>query len=181
MSSRASAARYARALLDVAIRESNPEQVERDLSAFGDLLSWNPELHSVLTNPAVPVSGKRGITETIAKRLNVAPPVGKLLVMLAERDRFALMPDLVSVYRERLLEHQHVVRAEVTTAIPLTKDREAQLQQRLQQVTGLRVDVTTSVDPGIIGGVIARIGSTVYDGSIATQLSRMREKLVEQS
>jgi F-type H+-transporting ATPase subunit delta len=65
----------------------------------------------------------------------------------------------------------------VTTAAPLDAAREAQLQQRLAQATGRKVEITTSVDPSIIGGVIARIGSTVYDGSIATQLEKMKEKL----
>jgi F-type H+-transporting ATPase subunit delta len=177
MPSRASAARYAKALFDVALKESDPAQAERDLSTFANLMSSNAELHGALTNPGVPVAGKRAITETLATRLNAMPPVRKLLVLLAERDRLALVPDLLAVYRERLMEHQQVVRAEVTTAAPLSPDRAAQIQQRLAQATGRRVDITTHVDPAIIGGIVARIGSTVYDGSVATQLSKIRENL----
>jgi|SRR5882672_2685754 len=177
MHSRASAARYARALFDVALKESDPAQVERDLAAFADLMSSNAELHGALTNPGVPATGKRAIVETLATRLNAASPVRKLLMLLAERDRLAIVPDLLDVYRERLMELQQVVRAEVTTATPLSADRTAQLKDRLSKATGRHVDITTTVDPAIIGGMVARIGSTVYDGSVATQLARIRESL----
>jgi F-type H+-transporting ATPase subunit delta len=179
MPSRASATRYARALFDVALKESDPAQAERDLSAFAGLMSSNPDLQSALTNPGVPVAGKRAVTETLAKRLNVVSPVAKLLVLLAERDRLALVPDMLAVYRERLMDSQQIVRAEVTTATPLSPERAAQFEQRLAQATGGRVDVTTNVNPAIIGGIVARIGSTVYDGSVATQLLKMRKILLE--
>jgi F-type H+-transporting ATPase subunit delta len=180
MNTRASAARFARALLDVVIKEANPEQVEQQLDAFVDLLGRNPDLQKALTNPAVPVAGKRGIVESLASRLEMAAPAAKLLLLLADRDRLALVPDLLAVYRERLMEYRQIVRAEVTTAAPLSPDRVAQLQQRLAQATGQRVTMTTKVDPALIGGAVARVGSTVYDGSIATQLEKLKERLAEQ-
>ena len=176
MPSRASAARYARALFDVALKESDPVRIERDLASFERLMSSNAELHGALTNPAIPAAAKHRITDTLASRLDVAAPAHKLL-LLANRDRLPLVPDLLAVYRERLMEHQQVVRAEVTTAAPLAADRLAQLQQRLADITGRKVDMTTSVDPSIIGGIVTRIGSTVYDGSLATQLAKLKEKL----
>src|SRR5581483_8116718 len=146
---------------------------------FAGLMSSNAELQATLTNPAVPVTAKREIVNTIATRLNASSPLRKLLALLAERDRLAIMPDLLDIYRERLMEHQQVVRAEVTTAAPLDATRTAQLQQRLAQATGRKVDMTTTVDPSIIGGAITRIGGTVYDGSLATQLQKMRERLAQ--
>jgi F-type H+-transporting ATPase subunit delta len=77
------------------------------------------------------------------------------------------------------MEHQRVVRAEVTTAVPLSQERAAQLQQRLASATGRAVTMTTKVDASIIGGVITRIGSTVYDGSVAAQLAKVKDRLVE--
>ena len=177
MPSRASAARYARALFDVALKESDPVQIERDISSFAQLLAQNAELHNALTNPAIPASSKRQIVDVLAKRLTMASPAHKLLLLLADRDRLAVMPELLDIYRERLMEHQQVVRAEVTTAAPLSADRVAQLQKKLADITGRKVDMTTTVDPSIIGGVVTRIGSTVYDGSIASQLAKLREKL----
>ena len=181
MTSRAAAARYARALLDVVLNENgNPEQVERELTQFADLIAGNRELQSVLVNPAVPVSGKRGVMKELTGRVTLSSPVAKLLLMLADRDRLALLPDLLAVYRERLMDYQKVVRAEVTTAMPLGDAHAARLQQKLAEVTGRRVMMTTSVDPGLIGGVVARIGGTVYDGSVATQLETVKRKLLQQ-
>jgi F-type H+-transporting ATPase subunit delta len=177
MPSRASAARYARALFDVALKESDPVLVERDLTGFAGLMSQNEELHGALTNPAIPVSAKHQIVDTLAMRLNMAKPAHKLLLLLADRDRLTMMTDLLDVYRERLMEHQQIVRAEVTTAAPLGPDRIAQLQTKLAEMTGRKVEMRTKVDPSIIGGVVTRIGGTVYDGSLATQLAKLRDKL----
>ncbi len=180
MSARTSATRYARALLDVAIKEGDPQQAERDLALFAGLLAEHKDLREVLTNPVVGASAKRAVTGALVTRLGFTGPVAKLLLMLADRDRVGLLPMLLTVYRDRLLDHQKVVRADVTTATPLSDDRAAQLRAHLSAVTGRTVTMTTHVDPSLIGGVIARIGSTVYDGSIATQLSKMRDTFLEQ-
>jgi len=177
MPSRASATRYARALFDVALKESDPVRIERDLASFAGLMSSSAELSGALTNPAVPAAAKRRIADALAGRLEVAAPTRKLLLLLADRERLGLVPDLLEVYRTRLLEHQQVVRAEVTTAAPLAPERAAQLQKKLADITGLKVEMTTSVDPAIIGGVVTRIGSTVYDGSLASQLARLKARL----
>lgn len=177
MSTRASAGRYARALLDVVIKEGDPEQVEQELTALADLFAGNPELQKVLTSPAVSVTAKRGIVESLVSRAAPSPMLARLMLMLAERDRLALLPELAASYRERLMEHRRIVRADVTTAVPLSPEQVAQFEQRLAAATGGRVTLTTAVDPSLIGGAVARVGGTVYDGSIATQLARMRERL----
>lgn len=181
MSDRGSATRYARALLDVVLGEGSPEDVEKELTAVAGLFDRHPDLQRVLTNPVVPTSGKQAVTRELAERLALSSPVAKLMLMLAERDRLALLPDVLFVYRERLLDHQKVVRAEVTTAVPLPPDRAAALEARLSKVTSRRVTVTATVDASIIGGVVARIGSTVYDGSVATQLAKMQQRLLARS
>ena len=180
MSTRASAARYARALLDVVIQEDDPEQVEQELSAWADLCAGNPELQKALTDPAVPLAAKRGVVEAIVSRMTPSPALGKLMLMLADRNRLALLPELAASYRERLMEYRQVVRADVTTAVPLPPDQAAQFEQRLAAATGRRITMTTRVDASLIGGAVARVGSTVYDGSIATKLTKMRERLEEQ-
>ncbi|HKH71413.1 MAG TPA: ATP synthase F1 subunit delta [Vicinamibacterales bacterium] len=174
---RSSAARYARALLDVAIKESDPERAEQELAAFVDLVRTNPDLQRTLANPVVSAADKRAIVQQILERLSPTTPVGKLVLLLASRSRLALLPDLLDVYRERLMEHRSVLRAEVTTAVPLSQERAAQLQQRLANATGRTVTMTTNVDASIIGGVVTRIGSTVYDGSVATRLAKVRDRL----
>ena len=179
MSNQASANRYAKALLDVAIKEADPVKVEQDLGAFAELFATYEDLRRSLTNPVVPVHAKRAVIEQLTARLQPSAPVAKLLLLLADRDRLELLPDMVSAYRERLMDHQNVVRAEVVSTIPLAEDRANQLKQKLAAVTGRTVQLATRVDPSIVGGLVARVGTVVYDGSIATQLSKMKERLSE--
>jgi len=178
MTSRTAAHRYARALLDVGIKEkADLQAIERQLTEFVDLLAANPALERVLLNPAIPVQRKRAAVEALVARLKPAPMVGKLLVLLAERDRLGLLRDLLAGYRDRLLDHLNVVRARVTTAVALAADRTKAVERSLAAMTGRTVTVETEVDPSIIGGVVARIGSVVYDGSVMTQLKKMKERL----
>jgi len=177
MSMRASAARYARALLDVANKESDPERAEQELAAFVDLVRTNPDLERTLANPVVSAADKRAIVQQILERLKPTTPVGKLVLLLASRGRLALLPDLLDVYRERLMEYRNVLSAEVTTTAPLSPERAEQLQQRLANATGRTITLTTKVDASIIGGVVTRIGGTVYDGSVATRLAKVRDRL----
>jgi F-type H+-transporting ATPase subunit delta len=177
MTTRTSATRYARALLDVLLKESTAEQGAEDLARVSALVQQFPELQRAFTNPVIPASRKRALVAELLPKLSLSAPVGKLLLMLAERDRLVLLPDLIAVYQERLEELHKVVRAEVTSAEPLSPERLSALQTRLASATGRTVKVTTRVDPAIIGGVKAQIGSTVYDGSIATQLETFRQKL----
>lgn len=179
MTSRAAAIRYARALFDVARAEGlDLQRVDRELREFSDLVNGSETLQRALTNPAVPTPRKRAVVEALLVRAgDLLGPVAKLFLLLSERDRLVLLPDLADAYRSRLMDHQNVVRAEVVTAGPLPEDRVAALRSGLARATGRQVQLTARVDPGIIGGAVARIGSTVYDGSITRQLDKMREAL----
>lgn len=177
MSMRASAGRYARALLDVATKESDPERAGQELAAFVDLVQNNPDLQRTFANPVVSAADKRAVVQQLLDRLKPTTPTGKLVLLLATRGRLALLSDLLDVYRERLMEHRNVLSAEVTTAVALSPERSAQLQERLTAATGRVVTMTTKVDASIIGGVVTRIGSTVYDGSVATQLAKVKDRL----
>jgi F-type H+-transporting ATPase subunit delta len=178
MTSRTAARRYARALFDVAVAERlDLVEIERQLTGFADLLRGHDELERVLLNPAVPAPRKQAATTELVARAHLLPAVAKLLVLLAERDRLRLVPDLLTAYRERLLDHQQVVRAEVTTALPLPPERTAAIERGLERAVGRAVALTTRVDAGLVGGLVARIGSTVYDGSVVTQLAKLRQRL----
>ncbi len=177
MTNRTAATRYARALLDVARKEADPQAIESELSSFAALLDGSAPLHHVLTSPAVPVSKKAGLVKELVGRGGLSVVIGRLLVLLAERDRLALLPDLLDEYRRRLLDLQNVVRAEVVTAVPLPEDRVSALEQALNTMTGRTVSMRASVDPAIIGGVVTKIGSVVYDGSVRRQLEKMKETL----
>lgn len=178
MTSRAAATRYARALFDVAIKEADPPRVETELTAFAAIVQANEPLHRVLATPAIPAARKRAIVEALlAKAGPVTPVLSKILLLLADRDRLALLADLAEAYRERLRQHQQIVKAEVTTAVPLSADRRAALEKGLAKATGRTMELTATVNPAIIGGAVTRIGGTVYDGSVARQLERLRDQL----
>ncbi len=180
MSDRRDASRLARALIDVVAREkADGQAIERELRDFDRLVERHAPLAAVLTNPAVPVTRKHALVEQLLSRtVEISTITRAFLLFLAERDRLALLSDLVEAYRDRLLEHLKVVRAEVTTATPLAGDRKHAIAESLERAVGRRVEMETRVDPSIIGGVIAQIGSVVYDGSVARQLSRLKEQLV---
>jgi F-type H+-transporting ATPase subunit delta len=101
--------------------------------------------------------------------------------MLASRDRIALLPEIVDAYSGKLMDHQKVVRASVTSAAPLPGDRVKELERQLAGITGRKVVMSAAVDPAILGGLVTRIGSTVWDGSVKRQLEKIRERLVASS
>ena len=174
------AKRYARAIFDVALAEGTDlEQVADQLAGFAALVRGHEGLQRVLVNPAIPAARKRGLVQELLTRGAVLPVVSRLLLLLAERDRLVLVPDLAEAYRSRLMDHQQVVRAEVTTAAPIGEERTAALRQGLANATGRQVLLDVRVDPALVGGAVARIGSTVYDGSVTTQLEKMKQQLVE--
>lgn len=178
MSTRTSATRYAKALLDVATSDDEAAATERHLTTFVDLLATTPDLRQALLSPSVPSKGKHGVVTAVAERVGMSATAVRLLQLLATRDRLSLMPDLLAVYRERLLDRQKVVRAEVRSAVPLTTDAVTAIEARLGAVTGKNVSINAVVDPQLIGGVVATVGGTVYDGTVKTQLEKMRKQLV---
>lgn len=180
MTNRTAATRYARALLDVALQEgADLSSVESELAAFTNLFTSDDTIRKVLLNPAVPAPRKGAAVAQIAAQAKASTMIGKLLVLLAERDRLVLLPDLLAAFRSLVMDHQKVVRAEVTSAVALPPDRAQTIQARLAEVTGRTVLLSTRVDPALVGGIVARVGSTVYDGSVTTQLEKMKARLAE--
>jgi F-type H+-transporting ATPase subunit delta len=178
MTNSTAATRYARALLDVAVKEqADLDRIERELTSIVDVFRQYPALERVFLNPVVPVPRKRAAMDALTARAGVLPILAKLLGVLAERDRLVLVPVLLAAYRDRMLEYRHVVRAEVTTTTPLTPERAKSIETSLARLTGRTVALSTKVDAALIGGVVTRIGSTVYDASVMRHLERMKEKL----
>src|SRR5579862_7257719 len=108
MTKKTAAARYARALLEVAVKEGGDlQQIQDELAAFVTLLTEHPALEKVLVNPAVPVPRKVAAVAELTARAETSPMVTRLLALLADRDRLGLLPDLLTSYRDRLLDHRH--------------------------------------------------------------------------
>ena len=179
MTDRAAATRYARALLDVSLADGDPERVERELDAFAGLIDEHPMLRSVLLNPAIPAARKRGVASDILDASgDVSVIARRLLLMLGERARFGLLTELLEVFREQLLDHRQIVRARITTAAPLDDARRQAIERALAAATGRKVTIETTVDPTLVGGLVTQIGSTVYDGSVARHLGRLRHQFL---
>ena len=182
MAYRAAAKRYARALFDVCQREDALERVERDVAGFLSLLDGHAGLRQCLLSPVVPPASKRAVVaELVERSAELSPVTVRLLALLAERNRLALLPELLEVYRDRLMAHRGQVRAQLTTTTPLAGERTREIARRLEGATGRDVTVETRVDPALIGGVVVQIGSTVWDGSVARHLSRLRQRLLAEA
>lgn len=179
MTSKTAAIRYARALFDVALREHGDlARVDQEMAGVNALLDREPALKKVMLNPAVPVPRKRAAMAELTTLAGTSPIVSKLLALLAERDRLVILPDLAAAFRDRLNAHRNIVRAQITTATSLPDVQAKAIEQRLAAATGRTVTMETRVDPGILGGLVARVGGTVYDGSIARQLEKMKQRLI---
>jgi F-type H+-transporting ATPase subunit delta len=161
----------------VAVADGDPRAIERDLASVVALFDRFPPLRRALWNPAVPAARKVSVIGEILERSHCPAQLAKLLRLLAERDLLALLPDLLEAYRRRLMDHYGIVSAHVTTAVSLPEDRLRAVAAALGQATGKQVTMTTAVDPALIGGVVARVDSTVYDGSVVRQLERLKEKM----
>lgn len=182
MSLRTVARRYAGALFDVARRKGTLDAAAGQLRDFQALVKGHLELARVFDTPAVGAQKKRAILEAV---LHAAPgvdgEVGQLLRMLADRDRLALLPEIVSAFGERMRQEQRVLEAEITTAVPLPDAQRSALVAALRRATGSDLSVTERVEPAIIGGVVARVGSLVFDGSVTGQLDRLKQRLLQET
>jgi len=132
------------------------------------------------TRANVPETTRKNVVNALASKLGLGTHVTKLWVMLGGKGAIEIVPAIAAAYRERLLAHQNIVQAEVTSVIPLPPEKTKALEASLAKVTGKKVDLSVRVDPELLGGLVARIGSTVYDGSVRTQLKNLRKTLVEQ-
>lgn len=178
MTNRAAATRYARALFEVSRDSGDPERTAVDLAAFANIIEGHATLRAALLNPAISSVRKRAVVDAILARTGTAGIVKRLLLMLAERDRLGLLPAIQESYGDRLLEHLGVVRARIATATPLEPSRIESMTRTLARLTGREVKIETEVDDTLVGGVVTQIGSTVFDGSVAHHLGRLRHRFL---
>ena len=136
------------------------------------------QLRNVLLSPAVSNTKKRNVIGRFADSLPLARLIRNFLFIMVDRRRIDLLDDMADAYETALDERLGILRADVKSASPLSDRQQSDLQQELSRLSGKRVRCDFSIDPALIGGVIARIGSTVYDGSVRSQLEAMRERLV---
>jgi F-type H+-transporting ATPase subunit delta len=174
----AAARLYANALFTVASKTRREAIVGQDLSAFAQLVKDHVELKQVFDAPSVAAKQKRAVVEALlAAAGDVADEVRRLVLLMADRDRLPLVEDVSKAFATRVDVAARVIGAEVTTAVELAPEGQARLAEALGRATGRRVTVAAKVDPAILGGAVARVGGLVFDGSVATQLQRLRQRL----
>ena len=178
MASRASARRYARALFDVVAKSGDVDTALVELKTLGAAFTGHPELRKALTSPGVPLGVKQSVMRDVLALQPVSKVVARLLTLVVENDDIDEIDDIVEAFEQRVMDLHHVVRAEITSAVPLPADKVQAIEASLAAAAGSRVVVTPRVDPAILGGVVAKVGSRVYDGSIARHLARIRARLV---
>ena len=171
--------RDARALFEVAERAGAADRVGAELDALTGALASDQDVARVMSGAAIPPAKMVEVVRAVGERLGLSHTVQRLLEVLAERHQLGRLPGLAAAYRARLLDRRNILEADVTTAVALPAEQVSALAGRLSEVTGKSVRLQARVDSTIIGGVVARIGSTVYDGSVTGQLTPMRQKLVE--
>jgi F-type H+-transporting ATPase subunit delta len=175
------AERYAKALADVILAsgsDADARQALTELRAFEAMVKSSTDLRNVLMSPAVSPSRKRAVVSRFSPIVPLSPLVRNFLFVVLDRRRADLLGEMGSAFETALDERLGLARVEVRSAAPLSDSQRSALQQELSRVADKQVRCAFTVDPGLIGGVVARIGSTIYDGSVRTQLESLRERLV---
>jgi len=172
------ARRYAKALFGIGIDRGTYDQLGAELAALTKLLEGSSELRQALENPGFKGSEKRAILKSLLPRVAPSEPVQRFALLLLERGRIGALSSIGRAYREMADARAGQVRASVTSATPLGASEVDKVRRSLEQRTGQKVIVETSVDPSLIGGVVARVGDLVLDGSVRTQLDELRRRLL---
>jgi len=172
------ATRYAQALVDVVTRAAGAtEGVAAELASFSAAVGTSPELRSVLLSPAVALVKKKAVLAGVAARLGLSRTTLNFLYVVTDHRRLALLPEMKAAFQALLDERLGIVRADVAAAAPLAPDQQSELAARLTARTGKQVRLNTSTDPALLGGLVVRVGSTVYDGSVRGRLRALESRL----
>jgi F-type H+-transporting ATPase subunit delta len=169
--------RYARALADVVGRTGDYRKVLQELEDFAGAYQASGELREVLTTPAVPLPQKHAVLATILARLGVSLGTTNFLRVLAGNYRLDLLDDVIQAFVKITNDRLGIVRVEIASAAELSAAERQALLARFQSLTRKQVEVELRLEKALLGGILAQIGSTVYDGSVRGHLQRIREQL----
>ncbi len=170
--------RYARALADIITERGEVNEVTAELKRFADLISRHEQLRSVFASPVVAVERKRGVLDQLLSRLKFRQTTNNFLRLLLSNSRLDDLDLILASLSRELDSRSNVVSAEVTTAREISEKEKVMMRDKLKAATGKEVRLQFRTDPMIIGGVVTRIGSLIYDGSIKNQLAQMKQRLI---
>lgn len=171
------ARRYAKALFLLGKEQDKYEAYGEALTAIADLMNENPEVGDSLTNPLYPLDARKNVMAKIAGAVKGDAIFTAFLNLLVERQRAVILPDIAHAMQVMVDREQNISHGTVISAIELDSSLKEKIQTTLEKITGTKVILESQVDPSIIGGIIAKVGDLVVDGSIRTQLNGLKESI----
>ncbi len=171
--------RYAKSLADVVVEQNATAEVGRDLELYRQIFLAVPELLDTFYNPAIPGDAKARILSELVRRYPVSRTTGNFLKILLDHNRLRYFHEIFDLYAKTLDERRGIVTASVTSAAPLSDKEQSVLREALARATGKGINLDIRTDGGLLGGLVVQIGSTIYDGSVRSQLAEMRQRLME--
>ena len=177
MSVQTMARRYASALGDVVLERGEAAEVQAELVRWEEMIQSTPNLLEVLRNPTIALDQKRTVLNKLIERAKPRQTTVNFLKVLLQNHRLTDLGEINRKFAETLDERAGMVAATVTTARAVPESSQQQLHAKLTGLTGKKVRVDFTTDPDLLGGIVTRIGSTVYDGSVRNQLQMIKEKM----
>ena len=174
MARKAYSKRYAQAVFEIALESGEMERCQADLEEFVRVVR-DEDLKAFLENPKIHFDEKSKLLSEQMKEVN--PLTLSLVLLLISRGRLDMIGEIADEFQRLLNSHKGIELAEVTTAVPLAKEDEQKLARHLGQIVGGKIQIKSDVDPGIIGGFIARIGDRLLDGSTRSQLAALKKEM----
>jgi F-type H+-transporting ATPase subunit delta len=179
MSVQVIARRYATALADVAAKRNDAAQVQEEINGWAGMLKDHAGLKEAFGNPTVPAEQKRKLLSALIDRSKVGNTTANFLQVLLANGRLTELAEISDKFAQVLEERAGVVTAQVTTARPVAAETQEALRARLASVTGNQVRLQFATDEELIGGIVTRVGSTIYDGSVRSQLQQAKERMIQ--
>lgn len=171
------ARRYARALLALGLEDGRSEKYGEELEAVAAALETSAEARDLVLNPGYTKAQRQAVVDTLAQTFSLSPVVVNFLRLLVDRRRIGELDAIARAYRELVDAQVGRIRAVVTSAWPLSQEELSRLRDAIAAAARRSIVLETKTDPSLVGGLVTQVGVTVYDGSIKTQLERMREEL----
>jgi F-type H+-transporting ATPase subunit delta len=161
----------------VALASGRAETLREEVRSFAELAAGSADLRNFLVSPAIPREGKQQLLEGLVARMGASPQLRNFLFVLVDHHRTGLLSEIAKEFESTLLERLGVAEASVTSARELSAPQRQKLAGTLETMTGKKIEARYAVDPTLVGGLVVRIGSTVYDGSVRAQLDRLAARL----
>lgn len=174
------ARRYATALADVVLKNGDIDIVKNELTAWNQMMISNGELLEAFRSPAIAYLNKEKVLESLLKKAKPSKTTANFLRILLKNGRLIELGEINSRFESILAERSGEVTAQVVSARPLGESEKSELKTNLEKLTGKKVKLNFETDKNIIGGVVTSVGSTIYDGSVKTQLENLKQQMIGQ-